>query len=144
MKKILLTQNKYTLVDDDDFIFLSQYKWHYKNGYAARAVGPAGRQVRIWMHRVIMLAPDGMDVDHINRDPLDNRKNNLRIATRKQNADNRGLFQNNKSGYTGVIFHKGKWQASYRHNGKLIYLGRYETPELAYKAYLSAKGKLTK
>jgi len=139
MKQIPLNHGKVALVDDEDYEFLSGFRWHYKNGYAARNNG----RVRVWMHREVMRAEQGQEVDHINRDPLDNQKSNLRFATRKQNADNRGMFRNNTSGYTGVSFHHGKWQASYRHNGLLVYLGRYETAEDAHKAYMQFKLSVT-
>jgi len=138
MKNIALTQGKIAIVDDEDYDWLSEHKWYF-NRYPRRRCG----KETLAMHRAIMKPPDGYEVDHINRNTLDNRKDNLRIVTRKENADNRGMFKNNTSGATGVCFQKGKYQASYRHNGKLIYIGRYATIEEAKQAYETTKSHLT-
>lgn len=146
MKEILLTQNQKAIVDDIDYDFLNQWNWHFKNGYAARSITIGkNKQKRIWMHDVLMPHPDNLEVDHINRNGLDNRKNNLRIVTHKENSDNRrDLFKNNTSGVKGVCFHNGKWQASYRHNGHLTYIGRFSTINEAKEAYETTKSRLTK
>lgn len=90
--KISLTQGKYTEVDDEDFELLSQYKWRLlkrhssdKTGYAVTSHSPK----LIRMHRFLLNAPKSMEVDHINGNSLDNHKQNLRLATRSQNASNR-------------------------------------------------------
>lgn len=96
-------------------------------------------------HRIAWLYVHGYEpivVDHINGVRDDNRISNLRPATDSQNAMNRKLQENNKSGYKGVSFHKqsSMWQASIKMNGKQKYLGLFETPELAKDAYtLAAK-----
>ncbi len=135
---ITLTQGKKAIVDDEDYEWLSKHKWNFHR-YPKRRDGKEG----LLMHRAIMKPPDGYEVDHINRNTLDNRRSNLRIVSRKQNADNRGMFKNNTSGVKGVSIHKGKYQASYRHNGKLIYIGRYGTIEEAKQAYETTKFHLT-
>jgi len=83
-------------------------------------------------------------VDHIDRDPLNNCLSNLRWATHTENQWNRGKQRNNTSGYTGVSFHKatGKWQTYIKIDGKNEYLGLYETPEEASKAYKTAAREL--
>lgn len=80
--------------------------------------------------------PEGV-IDHINRDPLDNRFCNLREASFAQNQYNRTEQRNNTSGFKGVSRFKktGKWRAEIMLNGKSHYLGAYETAELASKAY---------
>lgn len=80
--------------------------------------------------------PNG-DIDHINRDPSDNRIANLRIATRKQNARNKGIPRNNTSGIKGASFHtkKGMWRAVAQLNGKHYHLGYFSTPEEAGEVY---------
>ena len=79
------------------------------------------------MARVIMSAPKGMTVDHINHDTLDNRRSNLRLATYSENLKNRGKSKANTSGFTGVGIHKGKYRACIQKNGKQISLGHFET-----------------
>lgn len=76
------------------------------------------------------------EIDHINGNPSDNRILNLREATRSENAANRGKHKNNKSGFKGVTKHRNKWTACVRIRNKRYRLGSFETPELAYAAYL--------
>lgn len=98
MREIPLTQGKVALIDDEDYEELSQYKWtaHHRaknTWYAVRYVGKRvdGKRVgvHIQMHRVITNCPDGLVVDHINHNGLDNRKENLRTVTAAVNAGNR-------------------------------------------------------
>ncbi len=102
-------------------------------GYAARALARIdGRpQGQVTLHRVILgLSPgDGLDCDHINRDRVDCRRANLRIATNAENSQNLGLHAANTSGVRGVSWHaqRGKWQASARLNGRKRFLGYFAT-----------------
>jgi len=153
MKKIKLTQDQWALVDDDDYEMLMEHKW-----YAAwltsdgkfRAVRNSprdlsGKQKKILIHRVITNAPKEKMVDHINGNPLDNRKDNLRVCTHQENCMNRGKQKNNMSGYKGVSYRKkGKdmineyqkpWIASISFNGKNILFDYYKTKEEAALAY---------
>ena len=131
MKKIKLTRGKYALVDNDDFEYLNQWKWCFcasGNGYAARhkhISGSGEKRVRkvIYMHREINNTPNGFETDHINRDGLDNRKSNLRLADRRLNVINRGLSKNNISGVKGVHKHRNRWVARICVNYKEIHLG---------------------
>ena len=111
MKQIPLTQGKFSIVDDEDFPLLSQFKWyaHLEHGYfyATRASSRdkvTGKQKVISMSRFIMNAPKGMLVDHKNGDTLDNRRKNLRICTHAENGRNRTKI-NNKHGFKGLKFH---------------------------------------
>ncbi len=103
-----------------------------------------GRQDRIAMHRLILDAPVDMQVDHINGNGLDNRRANLRLVTASQNSCNRRLSIVNTTGFKGVSFHKGRglYQASIRLDGRLRFLGRFQTPEEAHKAYCEASEEL--
>ena len=102
-------------VDDSDYDALVNYKWHLsRDGYARRQNKIAGLPTMIRMHREIMQAPNEMQVDHINRDPLDNRRENLRLATCRQNAFNRSRTR--KTGErVGVYYRKNRdhWRAFY-------------------------------
>jgi hypothetical protein len=144
-KELILTKGKVAVVDDADFEWLSQWKWTYlpsKNdrGYAYRRKRVDGRNTCIYLHRFIMETPEGMDTDHKNGNPLDNRRVNLRICTTAENLANRGpLLTRNKSGYRGVCLQRNKWiaQIGYRRaDGRTnIVLGRFNTPEEAARAY---------
>ena len=79
--------------------------------------------------------------DHINRNPLDNRKANLRSVSDSENMCNRSLFSNNKSGITGVYWDKSKngWVANIRFNNEKIYLGIFTNKEDAIRTRLNAE-----
>lgn len=137
-RKILLTQGKYTLVDDKDYEWLNQWKWHItKKGYAARNYWEGKITKNIKMHRLILNTPINMQSDHINGNRLDNRRNNLRIVNQYQNQRNSRLRKDSITGYKGASWHKAsnKWQSQIFANNQKIYLGLYLTKELAAKAY---------
>jgi len=136
MKIIPLTQGKTALVDDGDFEWLSQWKWHYGNGRAARKSSRLfGKEKNIMMHRVITGVSDGMQVDHINHDTLDNRRENLRIVTPSQNGMNRGVYSSNKLGVKGVTRHGSGFRAQVVVGGKLVYQKAFRTLQEAKDAY---------
>src|SRR5688500_5130193 len=106
-RELPLSQGYVAIVNDADFDYLSRWKWSYHpNGAAVRTVVHAGKTYMIWMHRVVMGAPDGLVVDHINGNRLDNRRRNLRICTQGENSLNRRKASNNTSGYIGVVRNK--------------------------------------
>lgn len=146
MKCIELTQGRVAIVSDEDFAELAQWRWYYARvGYAARRKRRPGRSsIVVYMHREIMCSEFGQEVDHINRDRLDNRRENLRVATSSQNKFNQGKQANNTSGYKGVSFHKqrGRWVAEIWQFNKKHYLGLFETREAAAKAYNDAALRL--
>ncbi len=130
--KIPLTQGKYAIVDGCDYTYLNQFKWYYhkdhKTGYAKRNIGKHPQR-RLCMHRVIlerMGCKDFAGSDHINRNGLDNRRCNLRLATASQNGCNTGKRKDNTSGYKGVCWDHKKWRAYIRVNGKRIHLGLFD------------------
>lgn len=151
MKEIKLTQGKVALVDDEDFEYLSQFKWQYNknctvSGYARRNVRVNGKVKSIPMHREILGLGWGnkTKVDHKDRNGLNNQKSNLRHATVTQNNCNRRLH--NKHKYRGVTFIKNggyisKWRASIVKDGRRIPLGHYKTVEEAALAYNEAAKK---
>lgn len=134
MKIIPLTKGYSVKVDDEDYNHLRMHKWYYLNGYAVRTMycKSTKRTSHVFMHRLLVNFSDpNNDVDHINNDGLDNQRSNLREATRQQNAANRPLFSNNKSGFRGVSWDKcrSKWQAQITVKGKVYRLGRGTDPE---------------
>lgn len=137
MKEIILKQGQSTLVDDEDYEFLSQWEWSLSTwGYASRH--KAGRV--IFMHRVIMNTPKDMFTDHINRNKLDNQRKNLRICTKSQNNSNSKMRSTNKSGYKGVSWDKKsrRWRAQIRREGKTTTIGWFDYPADAARVYDSA------
>lgn len=140
MKTIKLTQNKYALVDDEDFEYLSQFKWYYHNrNYAARQQWNKNKKVyeNILMHRLILRPKKDELIDHMNFNGLDNRKVNLRICTKQNNNSYRTKHTNNKSGYKGVTWHKvaKKWRATITTKEKHMHLGYFIDPIQAALAY---------
>jgi hypothetical protein len=145
---IPLTQGKYALIDEEDFALVSQYKWHSCRGHTRnRAVWYAkrnirlenGKQTTVLLHRFLLDAPKELEVDHINGDGLDNRRANLRFATRSENCRNRWTTWG-ASSYRGVTrdAQNQKWRADIKVNGRRISLGAFATEEEAARAYDSA------
>ena len=150
---IPLTQGQYAIVNVDKYEELMAVKWfaiHSAHGncyYAARRVSIGHRkQVAILMHDQI-LGKDGKggtEADHIDaHNTLDNRRENLRPATRSQQCGDRQKRCTNTSGYKGVSFHRqsGKWRAAIRAHGVHHSLGLHFTREAAHAAYCAAAVK---
>ena len=141
MKRIKLTQNKYAIVDDTDYELLSKHKWSICRArgklYAVRSIRSSGK---VLMHRFLMglTANDKICIDHINGDGLDNRRDNLRIATLEQNQGNSKLRKDNTSGYKGISWHRNakKWIVQLG-NGKacILYGGLFTDKKEATKKY---------
>ena len=93
MKKIALTKNRFSLVDDEDFEYLSKFKWHAVNNhgkyYARTAKKVNGKVKCTFMHRLLIDCPPGLEIDHTDRNPLNNQKSNLRVVTHQENVLNR-------------------------------------------------------
>jgi hypothetical protein len=155
MKEIIMVRSlgkeKIVKVDDGDYRELINYNWCLLissmgagKEYACRATTREERDngypKQILMHRQILevLLNSRVLVDHRNRDGLDNRRENLRLATRYQNAINSDKVNPNcSSDYKGVsyIVHAGKWQAAISCNGKKYYLGIFSNEADAAIAY---------
>jgi hypothetical protein len=144
MKEIQLTQGQVAIVDDWRFDELNRYKWYAKwdsSTQSFRAMHAfrleSGKQKVVFMHSYIMCTPSGMVTDHINRDALDNREENLRICTNQQNLCNRPKQVNNTSGYKGVYYYKssGKWRAQITIDRKRTGIGYFNTAIEAAQAY---------
>jgi hypothetical protein len=146
MKKIALSGKrgvgKFALVDDEDFEWLNQWKWHYQpseeNGYATRLDMKTHKT--ILMHRLILNCPRGKETDHRDTVGLNNQRYNLRACSRSQNEWNKNRQSNNTSGFKGVSFYDNRYNARIQKNKSPIYLGRFVDPESAAKAY-DAKAK---
>jgi hypothetical protein len=138
MKTIPLTDtDKVTLVDDEDFKEVSKYRWRINpEGYVMSSKIVIGKERRL--HRLIINVSRGMEVDHVDHDPLNNTRKNLRIVTRSQNMGNCIKHRDKGKGqYKGVYWHKRgkKWMARICHNYEMIYLGLFKSEEQAAIAY---------
>ncbi len=118
------------LVDKTDLLLLGSYKWHVSDtGYAVWRGIKDGVKQTVRMHRLLMDAPKDMVIDHLNGNPLDNRKANLRICTQSDN-------QRNRKGDKGYVWDKSKQKWLVRYRG--TFYGRYNTEVEAIKAYKMA------
>ncbi len=138
-----------TIIDEEDESLFDRHTYtagDNGNGriYVHRVIwnGKDRKQEKVYWHAIIVNPPSGMVVDHINGNSLDNRKSNLRAATREQNNMNRGANRTHRgkpttSPYKGVSLNKrsNRWVSSIGHNYKRIYLGYFDLPEDAARAY---------
>lgn len=126
-----------TIVDKEDYEVLNNYKWKFSGDGMRRWASKNGKQFGILMHRVIMNCPDGKEIDHINRDPLDNRKINLRITNRQGNCWNTGPMLNKTSKYKGVHWNtkRKRWIAKIYKNKKSYQIGVYRDEIFAAGKY---------
>ena len=138
--EVVTSNGEIILIDSDDFEKVKRYTWCIgKTGYP---VANTGKKV-VKLHRYILNLSDSKDIrDHINGNPLDNRKSNLRKCTVADNNKNCKLSKNSKTGYTGVLLTRsGKYRARIMVNRKEIGLGIYETMEEAIFARRKAEEK---
>lgn len=145
MKTIPLTQGKVALVDDEDFEWLSKWKWR------ATITSPTGidrwyalhttiDKDTIYMHRAIMIRlgfSKTESFDHVDGNGLNNQRMNLRPCTQTQNVQNRRKRPGLSSKYKGVYWHRRdrKWMSRLRDNGKDLFLGYFKDEEEAGRAY---------
>lgn len=117
----------FVIVDDEDFDLLSKHRWRIAKGYALTRI--QWGKPDVLMHRLILGLKHGdpRQGDHINRDPLDNRRSNLRVLTQAQNQQNRGTRGTGTSQYRGVCWHARdrRWQASAKIGRKNFHIGLF-------------------
>jgi len=138
------------IIDVADISIVLDWNWHVRKDkntlYAARnkLTDVNGKRGSTLMHRAIMKARVGLEVDHINGNGLDNRRINLRTCTKSQNQCNRKVSALSITGLKGVSLYKrdATWHARISHNGKRLCLGYYKTPEEAHAAYCEASARL--
>lgn len=155
-KRIKLGSNTHlglsTKVDAADYEDLMQYSWyvHKESGAKDRPRYVAEARINgkyIKLHRYLLKAKKGQTVDHINRDPLDNRRANLRFVNRSQNRLNQDPFKNTISGHRGIYWLKRKkaWRALIKVNKKIHYIGQFKKlsdAKKAYKEYVTTNKKI--
>ena len=142
-RRIYLGEGEWTILDEKDYYRFSGYKWYLIgddfNFYAVCEIKEGKKRTRtIRMHREIMNAPKGLLVDHRNNNTLDNRSDNLRLATHSQNRINSRIDKSKTSSrFVGASLQKGRgiWISYINHNKKRIYLGRFKTEVEAARAY---------
>ncbi len=148
MRRIKLTQGKFAIVDEMLLNCFSKYSWYAASSgnnfiYAASAkrIRKTKITMKIFMHHCVIGMPLNrkMQIDHINGNTLDNRRENLRIVTVRQNAQNRKYHRDGTktSEFLGVCFHKKskRWRATLTLNKKSKYIGSFENEIEAKKAY---------
>jgi hypothetical protein len=149
MKEIPLSQGKVALVDDEDFEFLSQWKWRAYKGrntfYVMRSIRkPDGKWTTIRMHQVLAEKMGFKHwADHIDGNGLNNQRHNLQDLTNKQNQEKARRRKDNTSGHKGVSWNKqrSKWRAQIHNNGKQKNLGRFDKLEDAIAARKAGEKK---
>lgn len=142
MKELhLINTDKVALVDDEDWERVRELPWYFQRArttqYAVTSKMVCGEVLAISLHRFLLQPPNGMMVDHINGDGLDNRRYNLRLATASQNRANSKVRKSNISGFKGVTLrpHRGSYMVRILVGDKREYVGEFWSPELAAMAY---------
>lgn len=149
MKKVPLTQGQFALVDDEDYEWLMQWKWFaMKTPHGFVAVRNRGSwdepgTATIYMHREIMETAQGMEVDHIDHNKLNDQRYNLRNCSALQNKCNKRSYYGT-SKYKGVSWNKkaNKWMSRIASKGEHIHLGYYDDEEEAARVYDEAAKEL--
>jgi hypothetical protein len=134
------------IVDDEDYHLVAAFKWYAEKDnrtfYARTGIYSSRGQpfAKVAMHRLIIGADPRQKVDHWDGDGLNNRRDNLRVASTSQNGANQRISMNNTTGFKGVSFSKreGRYQAALEYGGKLIWCGYHDTAAGAARAYDTA------
>lgn len=143
-----LTRGQVTIFDEEDLPIVTQHTWHADPSgptfYAVSMKYKAGKYYRLTLHRLLLAAPNGTVVDHIDGNGLNNRRKNIRLCTPQENAMNRTRPQRNPWGYRGVTWNKrySHFVGQIRHEQKIHYLGSFKTAEEAARAYDEAARRL--
>jgi hypothetical protein len=154
MQVIPLTTGGETRIDECDLGVVAGYRWRaqwrYRNGQrvgvSSVVAGSATKGTLILLHRVIARAPDGSMVDHVDGDPCNNTRGNLRLCTHAENMRNRAPNYASETGRKGVYVaretgKKTRFRARIQIGGRRINLGRFDSPEAAAAAYAAAAKK---
>lgn len=141
----------YAIVDAADASWVAQWRWSLdRNGYATRSEyiggGNRGNVRNFKLHRELigLTRGDGLEIDHVNRNKLDNRRSNLRIVPRGAQAQNQSKQIGTASRYRGVSWHKPlqKWRAQIGFNGRKQHLGYFDSESEAAEVARAARARL--
>lgn len=133
----ILANGREFIVDLQDRSLVEPHRWHISNhGYAARHDGPK----KVQIHQLLLIVEDGFEVDHKNRNKLDDRRSNLRPAEHFKNCFNCNLRRNKTSRFRGVFLDKRRsvWRAEIRSNGRTVFIGSFKNEEDAALAWNEA------
>lgn len=140
---IALTRDMHAIIDDQDKDLISPYTWHAAclHGYWYAMSSTSGNNKPLYMHRVILMPPPNVLIDHRNGNGLDNRRHNLRLCNHQENARNAKLSSNNSSGMAGVHWHihQQRWIARITVDYKKIQLGSFKDLDEAIAARKAAE-----
>ena len=145
---IPLTQGYEAIIDAADVALVGGFNWHANaqshTVYAVRFEQRGGKRAMVRLHRAILGAPVGMNGDHVDGDGLNNRRSNLRLATKTENNRNARRSVRNTSGFKGVSWDKPrrKWRADIKVSGRSKHVGYFDTPKAAHAAYCEAATRL--
>jgi len=128
------------IIDKEDYKKINQFNWTPSNQRGRVYFSMWINSKRVSMHRFLLNAKKGTEIDHKNNNTFDNRKCNLRLCTRTQNRCNSRKQKNNTTGYKGVSYHKTtkKYRAQINNNKKRIHLGYFDDPKKAHEKYCHA------
>lgn len=136
MREIPLTRGMVALVDDQDYERISAHKWSAATaGYAIRGVGSHKNSRCIYMHREILGVSADEHVDHVDGNPLDNRRSNLRVCAHAQNMANRHRNSNKTSSAFKGVFPSGSKRSPWRASVRNTHLGHFTSEIEAARAY---------
>lgn len=139
--ELLLRDGTVTLVDADVYEWAQHKRWYRNsNGYVVGIHPITGK--RCGLHRIIMCPPPGLEVDHLNRNKLDNRRANMRRVTHQQNRQNLAAQRNSSTGVRGVSPDRKRYRARLHLNGKRVWVGVFDTIDAAGEAVQAARRRL--
>jgi hypothetical protein len=145
MTKVITTKKGFSCtVDEEDYELLSKYSWHVINGLFATNMLVNGKYQTTYMHRMLTNAPNGDVVIHIDKDMSNNCKSNLMVMSRSDSRITHATSKRNKTGYRGVSYRPEmfKYTAVIKKKEKITYLGCFDCPKEASKAYETALAEI--